>query len=177
MTPPDDNNTLFKVGDLLRRVLNLPADTDKILIGRANIVNKDYMKQLYVIDEIPPAQVISSGEKFDGVAEKMKFITHFRHDVTIDVYGATAYADANRLFGLLRSQAAHDAKTALALTGFNVSSKTDLKELTGSQYINRIQLACVVHNTETVEIDTMRIDVAKLKIINEEGTIYVSQFE
>lgn len=175
MTAPDDNEILFKVGDLIRRLTNAPDG--EILIGRANIVNKDYRKRLYVVDEIPPAQVISSGEKFDGIAEKMKFMTMYRADITIDVYGATAYTDAKTLTALVRSQAGHDAKTALGFTGFNVSSKTDLKELTGSQYINRIQLACVVQYCETVEIDTMRIEVARMKIITEEGTIYDSESE
>lgn len=173
--PPDDNDVLFKVADLVRRLTSAPDG--EILIGRENIVNKDYNKRIYVVDTIPPAQVVGSGEKFNGTTEKMKFITMFRHDITIDVYGSTAYADASRLIALLRSQAGHDAKTALGFSAFNVSSKTDLKELTGSQYINRVQLACVVHNCETLEIDTMRIDTAQITIRNEKGIFYDSESE
>jgi len=173
----DDNQTLFKVADMIRRVLDLTEPTDEILIGRSNILTKDYNKRLYVVDEIPSQTVMSSGERYDGEAEKMTFITVIRHDVTIDVYGYTAYSDASRLVALLRSQAASDAKIALGLTSFHVSSKTDLKELTGTQYINRVQLACIVHDTETVEIDTLRIDTARMQIRNEKGIFYDSESE
>lgn len=173
MPTPDDNDLLFRVGELVRILTN--AQKGELYIGRENILNKDYTKRIFVVDELPPATVLSSGEKFNGTTEVMKFVTMYRHDVTIDVYGATAHLEASKLVGLLRSQLAHDTKTALGLSGFNVSSKTDLKELTGTQYINRIQLACVVHNCETVEIQTMRIDTATLQIRNEKGIIYDSE--
>lgn len=176
-TPPDDNGILFKVAELIRVLMDIDENSDEILIGRENIAIKDYDKRLIIVDEIPAANPVSNAERYDGEAETMAFLTTFRHDITVDVQGKTAYSDATRLVGMIRSQLAHDTKNTLGITGFAVSSKTDLKGLTGTQNINRIQLACVVHNCETVEIETMRIDVARFKIINEKGTIHDSQSE
>ena len=173
----DDNNTLFKVAELIRLVTGMDQEeaNASIVIGRSNILNFDYNRLLYVIDIIPSSSLVSAGQKFDGVNETTNFIELWRHDVTIDVYGQDAWQDALTLSSLFRSQLATDAKTSLGLTSFVVSSKTDLKELTGSQYINRVQLGCVVQNCEVVEIETLRIDAVQLRIINEKGTLYDSQ--
>jgi len=150
----------------------LDYDEQLIRVGRQNFERKQFESAYIVVDDLGDAQRIASGEEYDGTAESMNLTTVWRGPVTLDFYGEDAHTRALNVATRMRSQAAAELQQALGLAIFTPSSITDLKQLTGQQYGERVQMTLTVHLTNSADIDTLRIDTAQLEIRNEQGVQY-----
>lgn len=163
------NPLCAKVGLLVRDLMAI--DEKFVLMGRENRPQDDFVTGFIAIDQLGASLPQCATESFDADEEVMTYSTLMKSTVTIEFYGDDAYHNANRLTGLLRSQAAYDKKVALGINVFNVSSLTDLKQLTGAQYGNRLQMSLVVQDGREVKVGTLRIDTPQLRIITEDEEI------
>lgn len=163
------NPLLKKVGQLIRDVMGIPENL--IRIGRQNFPQNDYTTSYIVIDQLGNSDLDATNEKFNGDTEVMSYNSSFKTEVTVDFYGDNAYTNARRMTGIFRSQAAFEKKRALGITVYNVSSITDVKQLTGQQYGNRLQLTMIVQENQKVDVATLRIDTAQFKILTEDKEI------
>lgn len=176
--PTKKNPLLVKFAVLVRDIsgwkeynpANATSDTN-IMIGRENFPQNDFKTDYVVIDQLGDSVRDSSGEKFNGATEIMSYDAVFKTTVTIDFMGDNAHERANRLWGLLRSQNAFDKKYALGIGVYQVSSIADIKQLTGQQYGNRVQMSVVVQDCRKVDIETLRIDTPQFKILTEDKEI------
>lgn len=163
------NPLCIKVAKLVRDLMQLPEGI--VLIGRQDILQKDFKTGYIVIDQLGAATRTASDEKFDGNTEVMTFADLFRAEITVEFFGFTAYDNARKLTGILRSQAALDLKHDLGFDLKRVSSVQDVKQLTGQQNGNRLQMTMIAEDTQTVDVETLRIDIAQFKILTEEKEI------
>lgn len=163
------NPLCIKVAILIRDLMKKPET--EILIGRQDILQKDFKTGYIVVDTLGASTREAGNEKFDGVTEVMTFNDVFKTEITVEFFGWTAYANAEKLTGLLRSQAAIDKKHDLGINLYRVSQLTDVKQLTGQQYGNRLQMTMIAEDNRTVSVETLRIDVAQFRILTEEKEI------
>lgn len=140
-------------------ILNL-LDYDEQLIkrGEVNQVRADDETDYIVVNALSPAQPISSGRSYDGEVEQLTVSTNFRMPVTVDFFGLNAYQVALNLQLLLKTDKAAYLQNQHGVTLTAVSALTDVKQLTGSQYINRYQLTLNLLYNESLTIDALRID-------------------
>lgn len=163
------NPLLKKVAILIRDVLPMPEAN--IFIGRLNFPQNDFITDYIVVDQLGNSDRDSSNEKFNGTTEVMSYNASFKTEVTVEFYGNGAYTNAHKLTGVLRSQNAFEKKRALEITVYQVSSVTDVKQLTGQQYGNRLQATMIVQENQKVNVDTLRIDTAQFTILTEDKEI------
>lgn len=163
------NPLCIKVAKLIRDLMRITEKT--VLIGRQDILQKDFKTGYIVVDALGASTRNASAEKFDGDTEVMTFADSFKAEITVEFFGFTAYDNAKKLTGLLRSQAALDLKHDLGFDLNRVSAVQDIKQLTGQQNGNRLQMTLMAEDTQTVDVETLRIDVAQFKILTEEKEI------
>ena len=163
------NPLLIKMAILIRDLL--AWQESKIRIGRENFEQVNFNDDMIIVDQLGDSSRASGDENFDGVTEVMSYTDKYKTTVTIDCLGDGAYDNANRLAGLLKSQAAFDKKMTLGFTVYRVSSIADIKRLTGQQYGNRVQMSVIAEDDRTVDVATLRIDTAQLTILTEDREI------
>jgi hypothetical protein len=155
-------NTLEKsLKMFVRDVLELPEA--QIKSGRDNAVQSNFETDYIVVDDLAPSERIAGSLDFDGVTEVQTISNVYMTTFTIDFYGANAYDYCNRFVLLARSQKAYALKKVLGIGIYQVSSIQDLKKLTGQQYGNRYQVTIKVEDCRAVDVDTLRIDEAKIE--------------
>lgn len=172
------NPLLKKMAILIRDVMTWkeydPATVNtgvSVMIGRENFPQDNFKYDLVVLDQLGDSGRASGDEYFDGVDEVMSYTDRYKTTITIECLGDNAHDNANRLAGMLRSQAAFDKKMALGFTVYRVSSIADIKHLTGQQYGNRVQMSVIAEDSRTVDVETLRIDTAELTILTEDREI------
>lgn len=111
-----------------------------------------------VVNTSAQAATQSRGKSFDGEAEVMKYSATMQQSVVLEFYGDAAYTNANDFLLLSDSQAARDLKRSLGLTVHNVRQMTDVKQLLGSQYGNRVHVEFNITYTPSRDVATLRID-------------------
>lgn len=136
----------------------LEYDEQLIKRGEVNQVRADDETDYIVVNALSPAQPISSGRSYDGEAEKLTITSSLRMPVTVDFFGLNAYQVALNLQLLLKTDKAAYLQNQHGVTLAAVSALTDVKQLTGSQYINRYQLTLNLLYNESLIIDALRID-------------------
>lgn len=161
---------LIQLARLTRDLMAHPEQYIKI--GRQNFDRQQFELPYIVIDSLAGDIPLASSESFDGDAEEMTYSELVSHPVTFDFYGPTAH-DLCRKFRLLaRSQASLELQQALGFTLWHPAAATDVKALTGQQYGERMQLECQVHYSPALTLETLRIDTAQIRLIDERGLIY-----
>lgn len=130
----------------------------KIKKARANHTNTDFTKDLILIDNLGDALKVGASDTFDGSNEVMTYGDYYKQTFTFDFYGNNAYDLASKMNALLRSQRAYDLQQSSGLTFYRVSRLTNLRQLTGSEYVNRYQFEVQIGYWDNIEIDTLRID-------------------
>lgn len=163
------NPLCIKLAILIRDLMKLNEGI--VLIGRQDILQKDFKTGYIVVDQLGASMRTASGEKYNGTTEVMTFGDSFKAEMTVEFFGFTAYDNAKKLTGILRSQAALDLKHDLGFDVNRVSSVQDVKQLTGQQNGNRLQMTMMAEDNQTVDVETLRIDVAQFKILTEEKEI------
>jgi len=111
----------------------------------------------------------ASLETYDGDTEVLSLGGIWKGPVTLDFYGANTYNRAIDFSLRLRSQAGLELKEALGVTVYHPTGPTDLKQLTGQQYGERVQIEMQVEISIDVDIDTLYIDTAQTEIRTEKG--------
>lgn len=140
--------------------------------GRQNFDRKQFEQPYIVVDSLSGDIPLASSTKYDEVNEQMQYSELVSRAFTFDFYGPTAVELCSRFRLLARSEISLDLQAALNITVFHPGAATNLKQLTGQQYGERMQLECQVHYSPSLIVDILRIDTAQLRIIGERGLIY-----
>ena len=148
----------------------LSYDEQLIRVGRQNFTQKDFETDYIVVDDVGQSLQTASLETFDGDAESLSLGGIWRGPVTLDFYGSGTYNRAIQFSLLLRSQGARELKRTHGITIYHPTGPTDLKQLTGQQYGERLQIEMQVEISLDSSVDTLRIDTAQLEFRNEQGT-------
>ena len=164
------SDTLKKVGSVVRDLLDY--DEQLIKFGRQNFEQADFETDYIVIDDLGRATQTASLESYDGDAEVLSLGGIWRGPVTLDFYGSGTYNRAIQFSLLLRSQAAKELKQTYGVSIYHPTGPTDLKQLTGLQYGERLQIEMQVEISLESSVDTLRIDTAQLEIRTEKGIVH-----
>lgn len=135
-----------------------------IILGRENFENVDFTKDLILIDSLTAAKNISATDSYNGTIEIQTFTTYFNQLFTLDFYGDNAYSNANKFVALLRSEKANWYLKDYNLSMLNANSIIDLKDLLGTDYVNRYQIEVSVNYFVNVDIGTLKIDTINYEI-------------
>lgn len=166
------NETLKRVSLFVRDLLSY--DEQLIRMGRQNFEQEEYETAYIVIDGLGQQAQTATLETYDGENEVMSLGGIWRGPVTLDFYATGAYNRAIDFILRARSQAALELKQALAITIYHATGPTDVKQLTGQQYGERIQIEMQVEISLDVDIDTLYIDQEQLEIHSQEGIEHAS---
>ena len=162
------NEITKRVALVVRDLLGI--DEQLVRIGRQNFTQVDFETDYIVVDDVGQALQTASIETFDGDTESLSLGGIWRGPVTLDFYGSDTYNRAIQFGLLLRSQAARELKRTHDVTIYHPTGPTDLKQLTGQQYGERLQIEMQVEISLDSSVDTLRIDTAQLEFNTEKGT-------
>ena len=137
-----------------------------IRIGRQNYDITDFTIGYIGVDSIGPARRLASGEKYDGTLEVMQYQQQWIAPVTVSFYGDEAWSTAANFALLIQSQKSLELQESLEIGVFQAIGLTDVKMLTGQQYGERQELTLNVRYATTANVDTLRIDTARIDLIN-----------
>ena len=140
--------------------------------GRQNFNRQEFEQPYIVVDSLSGDIPLASSTKYDEDAEQMQYSELVSRAFTFDFYGPNAATLCSNFRLLSRSEASLDLQAALNITVFHPRAATNVKQLTGQQYGERMQLECQVHYSPSLIVDILRIDIAQLRIIGERGLIY-----
>lgn len=143
----------------------LSYDESLIRIGRFNFELDGLESNYIAVDAISPMVRLGGGQYFDSTSEVMEYQEQWRIPVIISFYGTSAHTNANNFRLLLQSQASIELQDSLSIAIFKGSSLMDIKNLTGQNYNNRLDLTINVEYSISAEIDTLRIDTAETTLI------------
>jgi hypothetical protein len=141
----------------------LDHDEQLIKQGNDNFEREDFTFDYIVVSEIS-AIPISIPKTFDADTEFMKYGALMSASMTIDFFGSEANTKKNHFILLANSQKGYELQRDMQLTVSNPSAVTNLKQLTGTQYSPRFQLALNIRYNETTDVKTLRIDTAETEI-------------
>lgn len=145
---------MIKLCNYIRDLLDYP--TEKIILGRENATEQTFTEDYIVVDNlnIYPS---SHSSFFDGTLEKMVYYTFYEGSFTIEFYGLSAEATAQKFIDIQSCQKGLDLQKVHELTVYRPTSLNNLKQRAGGKYFNRveIELKCS-YNTQT-EIEQWRI--------------------
>lgn len=142
----------------------LAVEEKLVLRGETNEIKVNDTTNYIVVNSLSPAQARVKNKSFDSEEEILTIGTGYRMPVTIDFYGTGAYKNAKDFQLLLKSDKAQYLQTLHQITLTAVSALADVKQLTGSKYVNRYQLTLSLLYNESVALDTLRIDTAVIDI-------------
>jgi hypothetical protein len=165
MTQLSINSQISQSELQLSRFIRDLLDIDEQLIkqGNDNFEREDFTLNYVVVAEVN-AIPISIPKTYDGTAESMKYGALMSASMTIDFFGVDANTRKNLFILLANSQKGYELQRDMQLTVSNPSTVTNLKQLTGTQYSPRFQLAVNIRYNETTDVNTLRIDTAETEI-------------
>jgi len=143
-----------------------------IKAGRVNFNRQEFEQPYIVVDSLSPDVPLASSTKYDEVNEQMQYSELVSRAFTFDFYGPTAAILCRDFRIMARTEKSLDIQRDLNITVFHPGAATNVKQLTGQQYGERMQLECQVHYSPSLIVDILRIDTAQLRIIGERGLIY-----
>lgn len=161
---------LIQLQRYVRDLLGHPEQYVKV--GRQNFNRQDFELPYIVVDSLSGDIPLASSESYDGDTEKMRYTELVSRAFTFDFYGPTAATLCSTFRLLARGHNSGDLQQELGITVYHPGAATNVKQLTGQQYGERMQLECQVHYSPSVIVDILRIDIAQLRIIGERGLIY-----
>lgn len=143
-----------------------------IKAGRVNFNRQEFEQPYIVVDSLSADVPLASSSEYNEVDEEMRYTELVSRAFTFDFYGPTAATLCSRFRLLARSEASLQLQQGQGFTVFHPGAATNVKQLTGQQYGERMQLECQVHYSPSLIVDILRIDTAQLRIIGERGLIY-----
>jgi hypothetical protein len=160
---------LKALGDYLVGLLDF--DPTRVIIGRENFEKVNTDDDFITIDYLTTIP-LGNTSNYDGDTEKMSIGTLMRYSVTIATVGNNANSTITDIGLKIKSQKSLELQNALNIRVGTPLSVRNLKELSGSIYNDMFEMELNVDVTDSVDVDTLRIDTAQLKINNEKGVIY-----
>lgn len=152
-----------------RFVRDLLSYNEQLIKFDRSMTQQDDLNTGYiVVNTSNLSSVQSRGRNYNGDAEEMNYNATMQQSVTLEFYGDGAYTNANDFLVLSDSQAARDLKRALGLTTYNVRQSTDVKQVLGSQYGNRVHVEFNITYTPNQSVEVLRIDSTQFEFKNEE---------
>jgi len=161
---------LIELQRYVRDLLGHPEEFIKA--GRQNFDRKQFEQPYIVVDSLSGDIPLASSADYDSDAERMRYVELVSRTFTFDFYGPTAATLCSNFRLLSRGELSLDLQAALNITVFHPTAATNVKQLTGQQYGERMQLECQVHYSPSLIVDILRIDTVQLRIIGERGLIY-----
>lgn len=143
-----------------------------IKAGRQNFNRQEFEQPYIVVDSLSGDIPLASSSEYNEVDEEMRYTELVSRAFTFDFYGPTAATNCSRFRLLARSELSLELQQSLSMTVFHPGAATNVKQLTGQQYGERMQLECQVHYSPSLIVDVLRIDTVQLRIIGEKGLIY-----
>ena len=156
---------LKNVARLVRDLLEY--DEQLIKFDRENMPESDFVTSYIVVNSSAIVNQTSVGKRYDGDAEEMTHINSQSRQIILEFYGDNAYENADRFALLAESQKAYDLKRNLDLTVGRVSSSTDVGQLLGKFYGNRVHLEMNVQFNTAATVETLRIDTAQFEFLED----------
>ena len=151
-----------KVGSF---VISLINDSSVVVKkARSNHTKTNFNSNLVLVDNLGKAIKLGGSDTFNGIFESMSYSDYYKQTFTVDFYGSTAFDLCTNFIALLRSQRSYDLQSQLGLTFYHPDGITDLKQLNGTTYNNRLQIDFVVGYWISADIDTLRIDTVEIDI-------------
>lgn len=138
-----------------------------IKFDRSNIPQDDFTTSYIVVNNSGISTKLSSGSNFDDVNEIMNYNESYAQNVIIEMYGDDAYTNARALSLLNVSQKAADLKRQLHISISRVKTATDVKQILGGAYGNRVHLEMTVNYCPSIDVETLRIDTAKFEFLED----------
>ncbi|AUR84241.1 tail-completion protein [Vibrio phage 1.052.A._10N.286.46.C3] len=145
----------------------LGYDEQLIKFDRENMPEGDFHTSYIVVNSSSVISRTSAGRRYDGDTEEMTHINSQSRQIILEFYGDDAYENADRFFLLSESQLAYDLKRNLDLTIGRVSTSTDVGQLLGKFYGNRVHLEMNVQFNTVTTIETRRIDTAQFEFLED----------
>jgi hypothetical protein len=130
----------------VRDLLNHPEALIKL--GRVNFERKQFEMDYIAIDSLTAEIPLSIGEKYAD--DVMTYSSFTKKAFIVDFYGLNAYENVKKFKHLLRSQKSAELQDTYKIAVFGLSAITDVKELAGQQYGNRIQCELMVQFSENI---------------------------
>lgn len=162
LRPPEHAKAVAR---LVRDLLDY--DESLIKFDRTMTQQADTDTSYIVVNSAQVANAMSTGKTFDSEAEQMNYNTTVMQAIILEFYGNNAYTNSNDFLLLSNSQRARDLKRTLGLTTYNVKSSTDVKQVLGSQYGNRVHIEFNIQYTPNVNVETLRADTVSFEFIEE----------
>ena len=138
-----------------------------IKFDRSNIPQNDFDTSYIVINTSGISNKQSTGRDFDDVNEIMNYNESYSQNVIIEMYGNEAYTNARALSLLVASQKAADLKRQLHISVSHIKNTTDVKQILGSAYGNRVHLEMTVNYCPSIDVETLRIDTAEFEFLED----------
>ncbi len=143
----------------------LQYDEELISIGRNNEELENATEQRIAVDSVTGSSLLSTSKKFDGDAEKMHLSTKNIKSVTISFYGNNAYDVVDDFVLMQKTQLSYELQKQYEIAVKLASEVLDVKLLTGSTYVNRLDVTINVVYNKKKSIDTLRIEDANTSIL------------
>ena len=136
----------------------LDYNEDLLHIGRTNEELENSTENKIAFDSTSNATRISSSKSFDGDAEIMTLSTRWSQTVTLSFFGNDAYDVVDDFINMQLSQLAYELQYQNEITVKLASDILDIKLLTGSTYVNRLDISLNVLYNKKKEIAIRRLD-------------------
>lgn len=167
------NEGLVRFARYVRDLLQQPEGDSNggvVYLGRDQFRSEDFEALQIVVDGLAQDRLISTSEKYDHVNEIMHKSQVWDKALTIDFYGDGAYQEALKYTALLNSRLSTDLQQTLNIAVYQISTITDLKRLTGEQYIERQQIEVKIRYTTSIDYSELRIDNIPIQLKTEQDT-------
>ncbi|AGH07346.1 hypothetical protein VPGG_00029 [Vibrio phage VBM1] len=157
------NQSIINVARYVRDLLDY--DENLIQFDRKNTQQSDAVTGYIVVNGSGVGRAMSHGSGYDGDNEVMEYSTAIAKPITLEFYGSSAYENAELFMLLNKSQKAREISRDLGLTIYDVSQDTDVKQLLGYQYGNRIHIDFNIQYCPSVAVDVLRVDATEYDIL------------
>ena len=145
----------------------LVYDEQLIKFDRENIPESDFTTSYIVVNGSSIANKTSTGNTYDGDNEIMRYNDVYQQAIILEFYGDDAYTNASKFSLLNRSQLAYDLKRVLGISISHIKSSTDVKQILGNDYGNRVHLEFTVDYCSSIDVETLRIDEAQFSYLED----------
>lgn len=162
-----------RVGQFIVNLIdNSSIDVKK---ARDNHKNIDFTKDLILVDDLGMAIKKGTSDTYNGTTEIMSYSDYYIQMFTIDFYGNNASSIAKNFITLLRTQKSYDLQSSMGLSFSLPRGITDLKQLTGTTYQNRLQIEAQVGYWDNIDMSVLRIDTAEIIYTTDDSISMIEQ--
>lgn len=153
------NEAIKSVARYVRDLLDY--DESLIKFDRRNTQQEDLVTDYIVVNSSAIQNKLSHGKSYNGDTEIMTYSSSDQQAITLEFYGDNAYQNAE-LFSILNdSQKAKEVSRTLGLTIYKISNVTDVRQIMGYQYGNRVHVEFNIQYCPNVAVSLLRVDTVE----------------